>query len=109
MPRYRATEPGFYNGRIYSPTGKRPVLAVAEPLDPVPSWLEPIPYEGSQEEAEAIAQLKADEQEQKLRSEEAQAAAKVEIDAVSFVEDPKMSQDEVPAAPGESPSVETLS
>lgn len=37
---YKAKEPGFYEGKLYSPEGKRPVLKLKDKLKNVPTWLE---------------------------------------------------------------------
>lgn len=84
MPRYRATQKGFINGRLYGPGTKRPTVHTDMPLDPVPTWLEPL-------EAES-----PDEEKQRKRRESAQkraaTKAKKEQDnleqGVSFVSGP---------------------
>lgn len=51
MHSYKVKEKGFFNGKIYDPNGKRPVLHRDEPFpkkngkEQVPSWLEPIKAE----------------------------------------------------------------
>jgi hypothetical protein len=45
MPRYKVLKQGFYNGMLYDPEGKRPVLDTDEPLKPLPSWVEPMKAE----------------------------------------------------------------
>lgn len=44
MATYKVIAPGFYDGLVYSPTGKRQVLTTEKPFakDKQPSWLEPI-------------------------------------------------------------------
>ena len=39
---YKVIKPGFMFGRLYHPEGKRKTLVSAEPLKPVPDWLEEI-------------------------------------------------------------------
>ena len=106
MPQYRVKERGFFNGRIYDPNGKRPVLVTAEPLDKVPSWLEPILHGSEEAEKEAIAQIKADEEAAELEAAELEASLRLEVDAVTFVEGPSHVQGE--NVPGQASSVETL-
>ncbi len=45
MPGYKVLEKGFFGGMTYDPEGKRKELHTDKPLDPVPSWLEPLPEE----------------------------------------------------------------
>ena len=40
MPRYKVKKPGFFQGRLYGPNGKRSTIVTDKPLDPVPSWVE---------------------------------------------------------------------
>lgn len=80
MPRYKVLKPGFFNGKTYSPTGKRKVLHTSKPfpkttkgvkkgdaaIELIPSWLERLPDESltdekAREEAEAVAALAAAE------------------------------------------------
>lgn len=48
MPSYKVLQKGFYGGRQYDPSGKRPVLHTDKPFpskcgkEQVPSWLEAI-------------------------------------------------------------------
>ena len=42
MPQYRATAAGFFGGCMYGPNQKRQIISTAEPLNPIPSWMEPI-------------------------------------------------------------------
>ena len=41
MPKYTVIAPGFYEGELYSPTGKRNVVTTAAPFGKgkLPSWL----------------------------------------------------------------------
>ena len=41
MPKYTVIAPGFYDGKVYSPTGKRNVLHTDKPFGKgkLPSWL----------------------------------------------------------------------
>ena len=41
---YKVIAPGFFNGMMYSPTGKRRTLTVEKPFkkDEIPSWVEEI-------------------------------------------------------------------
>jgi len=51
MPSYKVLEPGFFNGRLYHPEGKRKILHADKPFpskdkkEQVPSWLEAIKAE----------------------------------------------------------------
>jgi len=40
MPSYRVLKTGFFNGKLYSPTGKRKTLTVQKAFKEIPSWLE---------------------------------------------------------------------
>jgi len=71
MPSYKVTAPGFFDGKLYSPEGKRPILYTDTPFskkNPMPSWLEEMSSKEStaarkkheaQEKADAAAQEKA--------------------------------------------------
>jgi len=42
MPRYKVIAPGFFDGELYKPDGKRNVLTVDKPFtkdNPMPSWV----------------------------------------------------------------------
>jgi len=46
MPSYKATATGFFDGTMYGPDHpRRTVVTTDKPLNPVPSWLEPIEEE----------------------------------------------------------------
>ena len=50
MPRYKVIAPGFANGKMYKPNGKRSVLHTDEPFNkknPMPSWLAEMPKESA--------------------------------------------------------------
>ena len=32
MPRYKATEPGFFNGKLFGPKGKRRIVVTDKPF-----------------------------------------------------------------------------
>jgi len=55
MPSYQVTENGFYDGRMYSPTGKRRTLHVDKPFKKCPSWLKPIKAESAAESKKRVA------------------------------------------------------
>lgn len=42
MPQYKVTSKGFFDGKLYDPSGKRTVLTVDKPFKEVPSWLKPM-------------------------------------------------------------------
>lgn len=104
MPQYRVKqgEKGFFNGRLYDSNGKRPVLTTDEPLDPIPSWVEPIKFASDQDAEDAIAMTKAAEEREAEEAAAAQDAQDKEIKSVTFTEAPN------PTAPGKAPAVETL-
>ena len=81
MPRYTAKEPGFFEGSLYAPNSKRPVVVTSKPLKPVPTWLERIPDETA---AQAKARLKKEKAETKKAAED-----KKDIEAVSFIDGPE--------------------
>lgn len=87
MPRYQVTEPGFYAGKLYSPDGKRRVLSVDKPFNAKnkPSWV------GEEIKELTAAQKKAAA---KKTSEDAEKAEqdKIDVDAVTFAEDPAPAQ-----------------
>jgi len=58
MPRYKVLSPGFYDGRLYDPEGKRPVLYTDKPFtkaNPMPSWLGNMPEESATAKKARIA------------------------------------------------------
>ena len=86
MPRYKVIAPGFANGMIYKPDGKRSVLQTDKPFtknNPMPSWLAEMPKESpgarkkreKQEAHQAAADGEKSEQDQK------------DIDEASFLGD----------------------
>lgn len=86
MPQYRVTAPGFYDGKLYDPNGKRRVLTVAKAFTKkdLPSWLV-LMKKGETVETKVDSKDSADEG---MTQEEQQA----EIDAVTFTEPPKSTQ-----------------
>lgn len=99
MPSYKVLEPGFIDGRLYDPNGKRPVYHADKPFpkkgkeEQVPSWLEPI-------KAETAAQKKKREAAEKKATKaatEQKAADDSEVAGASFL-----------AEGDASPAVETL-
>jgi len=69
MPSYKVIAPGFFNGKFYSPEGKRPVLHTDKPFskkNPLPSWLSAMTKESAaakaKRESQAISQDAADKQ-----------------------------------------------
>ena len=76
MPRYKVIAPGFANGMLYNPEGKRRVLNTDKPFtkkNPMPSWLADMPKESDaackKREAQEASQAETDsdksEQDQK--------------------------------------------
>jgi len=47
MPQYKVIARGFFNGRLYDPDGKRPILTTDKPFkkNEMPSWLQDMPKE----------------------------------------------------------------
>ncbi len=41
MPTYDVIAPGFHEGKLYDPEGKRKTLSVDKPFKKCPSWLKP--------------------------------------------------------------------
>lgn len=69
MPSYKVIAPGYFNGHIYDPKGKRPVLHTDTPFKKkeMPSWLAEMPEESAavrkkREAQEASAAAAAAEQ-----------------------------------------------
>ncbi|QGT52260.1 hypothetical protein [Vibrio phage MZH0603] len=92
MPSYKVKQMGFFDGRLYDPNGKRPVLHTDKELKPVPKWLEPIK---SETPAQAKKRKAAESKAAKAAAEKAEAD-KQDIAEASFMGD------------GESSNVETL-
>ena len=44
MPQYQVVKKAFFGGKLYDPSGKRPVLTVDKPFTEknIPSWVKPI-------------------------------------------------------------------
>lgn len=88
MPRYQVIKPGFYDGKLYDPEGKRKTLTVDKAFKKCPSWLKPIKGETAAEkkkrEADEAKQAKAD-------AEKADEDQK-DIDSVTFTEPPATAQ-----------------
>jgi len=50
MPRYKVDAPGFFDGELYKPDGKRNILTVDKPFtkdNPMPSWVSKMPTESA--------------------------------------------------------------
>lgn len=65
MPRYRAKETGFWDGRLYGPKHpRRKIVHSDKKLDPVPKWLELMedekPQEAAQRKRRESAKARAD-------------------------------------------------
>lgn len=82
MPSYRVKEKGFFDGRIYDPNGKRPVLVVDKPFTKknMPSWVEPIKETTTQSKARQTAAKKQTEAAKKKAAED-----KKDIENASFM------------------------
>lgn len=83
MPVYDVVKPGFMNGRLYDPNGKRKVLHTDKPLKPVPEWL----TKRRDETAAEKKKRQAAEKKARDEAEKAQAEQKVEKDNVTFMGD----------------------
>ncbi len=63
MPQYKVIAPGFYEGKMYSPEGKRRVLHTDMPFNkknPIPSWVEEMKSEtAAQKKKREAAERKA--------------------------------------------------
>ena len=96
MPRYKVIAPGFANGMLYKPNGKRSVLHTDKPFtkkNPMPSWLTDMP-----KESEAVRKKR-----------EAQEKSQAEADGDKSEQDKKDIQDASFLGEGEAGSkVETL-
>ena len=93
MPSYKVLKPGFYNGRLYDPEGKRPILHTNKPFpskkkkEQVPSWLEYMETETDEQRNEReAAELEAAE-----KVNEKVAADQKEIKEASFLGEGKQS------------------
>lgn len=110
MPRYKVKSPGFYNGKLYDPEGKRPVLETDKPFtrkNPMPKWLGDMPKESAELKAKREAYEKAAAD---LNAEKAQQDSK-DINAASTEGDgekPSFIDKVVTAVSGKSDNVETL-
>lgn len=79
MPQYKVIAPGFYDGKMYAPDGKRRVLHTDKPFNkknPMPSWVEVMKPESAavkkkreaQEESRSVADAeKAEQDEQDIK------------------------------------------
>lgn len=80
MPAYKVKEKGFYEGRLYDPNGKRPVLTRDKAFNKCPAWLEPIKGESASE-----AKARQAKQAEASKTEKAKAEAdKKAVDQVTF-------------------------
>lgn len=100
MPRYKVKKPGFWEGRTYSPTGKRSVVHTDKPFpqdkktkkEAVPSWMERLPEESA-----------ADAKKRKAAEAKAQKAAKTKAQ-----DDREEIENFHTLGDGESATIETL-
>ena len=88
MPKYKATQPGFFNDRLYGPNLKRKFVTTDKPFakGAKPKWLTLVP---------AVRQTKAQKDDaDQIAKDAAEKAAqdKIERDAVTFTENPKTVQ-----------------
>jgi hypothetical protein len=80
MPSYTVISDGFFEGRFYSPTGKRKELHADKVFKKCPSWLKPIKGESAQEKG---ARTKA-ENKAKADADAEAKEFKEQVDAVTF-------------------------
>ena len=84
MPSYKVMSPGFSDGRLYDPDGKRPILYRDKPFPKgeQPSWLEPIKNEtaGRKKKRVAAEKAKADADADQVRE------GREDVNALSFME-----------------------
>lgn len=85
MPNYEVLEPGFYNGKLYDPSGKRRIVTTDKPLNPVPKWLKAVKVK-AETAAEKEQRLKDDASAAELDDENKRAVA-----AVTFQNPPSLS------------------
>jgi len=88
MPRYQVLKPGFYDGKMYDPEGKRKTLTTDKAFKKCPSWLKPI----KDESAAQRKKREADEVKQAEVDAEKAAEDKKDIDAVTFTQPPSTAQ-----------------
>lgn len=81
MPKYRVKEKGFFQGKIYSPDGKRPFINTDKPLKPVPEWVEPVKAETAAEKKKRIATEKKQATADKKKAEQDQQ----DVDDLTFM------------------------
>lgn len=81
MPQYRAIAKGFWQNDIYEPNGRRSIVNSPEPLDPVPSWLEPMDVPPAPVAEDPIVELKREASKLKGAATKAEKKAKAEPNA----------------------------
>lgn len=93
MPQYKVLKQGFYNGKLYDPNGKRPVLDTDKPFtkkNPMPSWLGEMPKESAEvkkarEAAEKAAALLEAAKNKESKEELAKASSEGNGNETSFL------------------------
>lgn len=95
MPQYRAKEKGFWNGELYGPDTKRPIVITDSPLKPIPKWLEPMKNESrsAASQAKADADYKKAQKKLKEAKEAEKKAAKLKNQADAAVSKDKKKDD----------------
>ena len=96
MPRYKVDAPGFYEGRLYDPNGKRKFLNVDKPFtkkNKKPSWVSDMPQESE------VVRLKREAQEASQLAADAEKAEQDEkdINEASFLGDGEKAADNGPS------------
>lgn len=85
---YKVKSVGFFNGHMYDPNGKRPVLTVDEPLkkENFPSWLEPEPIKS----VKKTAKKKTAKKEKSTQEQVAEASSVGDGAEASFLDSNKV-------------------
>lgn len=81
MPSYQVIRPGFIEGKLYDPDGKRPVYNTDKTLKKVPSWLKPIAKAAVKRVVKAAA-------DKVKKGRNPPIDEKVEKDSVTFIDTP---------------------
>lgn len=83
MPSYTVLQRGFYDNKLYDPEGKRRQLSTDSPIDPLPSWLEPI-----KETAKDAKNRKERDRKATIAAKKSKDKDTEEIQGASFMDEP---------------------
>ncbi len=93
MPSYKVRSRGFFNGKLYDPEGKRPILFTDKPFSKksMPSWLTSMPKESAavkaKREAQEVSQAEADtEKAEQDQNDIAHASTEGDAAETSFID-----------------------